>query len=659
MSRVQTEPVSPRPCARTPRERPPHGEGDPEARYRAAFPDRMSRVSPSKSFTTSLQRAQGPAVDEVHDEFLRNDYRPLPLTASDNSIDELEEMLLSSTLNKLRSFGSTSSSHEQRGRRQFDWYGSTHGDRTSLIYSAYDPSAMFSPVPDARKLQSGPTRRGYSSLMAHTSASAPTRNSNASTDQPGELDAPTSPSMGAGSGRARRLEAGRRRSLHEPERGQPSQASAFTDTFRRTDNPSSSWALHRSVGHTTREKNPVLQEDERPVTPVTPLEPLAPLAPPDSSPLSGHSPSLNLTINTSLDSSGHRVLASRRRHSAPSSPVKCRKIKTAFGVGDDGPGQKEQLHSASLTSFRTNDGDEKQAHAQLNRRQIDPGESLWERPISTSTNAREASSLGAEQAHLLKRRLSRHVPIDTFTPPPPLDVHSPGRLAALASLGRSGTLAAPTSPASPYASSGSISRRLSLGRRPTLKRFSLPNSPVLPPLSPTFAPERFATVTVSPSETWGARSTPAGSLERNSSHGSACTLESTSTASMPPTPQDPSPLLPRSELFDSAFFGASGDPATLVRPRAPVVTFDLPSDRVIEPQKPSEGAPSYFSRDAARSHRRTASAAAALEAASEYGPFSACLERDYAPLIVTNPDRPDSAVSFAIAHSPVEIGLAF
>ncbi|GAA5873682.1 hypothetical protein JCM3774_005013 [Rhodotorula dairenensis] len=326
-----------------------------------------------------------------------------------------------------------------------------------------------------------------------------------------------------------------------------------------------------------------------------------------------------LTISTGFDASGHRVLTSRRRQSVPPSPTKCRKIKTAFGVGDEedsfsvvpplAAGLPEpRLAPPTLLLART-------------RAAVPPSTLTIPDTAAATATTRSPSSL-FDPNYTMKSRVTtlersrsschrEHLPIKTFTPPPPLVTtsSSSARLTTtLSVLTRSSTLSsssATTTSASssslpgPLTRSNSRLQAFTRRRRSTLKRFSLPNTPSLPPLSPTVTAEGAAL------ERRFSEQPPhevvvvmgANKLERNTSLGSSYGTcgGSWSSPSVPATPADDgSPVLssPTSFWSSSAIDveeplttpqdGEKLDPGSAAgsrmnRTENRVVSFDLPT----------------------------------------------------------------------------------
>ena len=314
---------------------------------------------------------------------------------------------------------------------------------------------------------------------------------------------------------------------------------------------------------------------------------------PPRSPLlkSVHAPAMALTISTGVDTSGHRVLTSRRRQSVPPSPTKCRKIKTAFGVGD------EDDSASPYSSSNTRSGTTlPPLSAQSNPHPTffattSPalGDSPPDQSDLPSSPAHHFDPVfGTETSHGLQfsKHPREHLPIKTFTPPPPLVATSPPRLSTLSVLTRSSTLSSSSTTTSSTTLSRSNSRLQSFARRrSTLKRFSLPNNTLsLPPLSPTITSEgaplerRFSS---------HVDSTTTG-LERHASCGASSSGTCPSSPGFPPTPTEGSPLLPG----PTSYFPSSADPGSLITSpeldlgsppyNKPIhVSFDLPSARVL------------------------------------------------------------------------------
>lgn len=384
-----------------------------------------------------------------------------------------------------------------------------------------------------------------------------------------------------------------------------------------------------------------------------------------------HAPAMALTISTGVDTSGHRVLTSRRRQSVPPSPTKCRKIKTAFGVGDEDdlaslcsssntrPGTKTpQLPSSAqaeapttffattLPTVRDSPPDHPDLSSSPPPLYIDP---IYRTDLSPH----------------IRKYPREHVPIKTFTPPPPLVATSPPRLSTLSVLTRSSTLSSSSTTTSTTTLSRSNSRLQSFARRrSTLKRFSLPNNTLsLPPLSPTITSEGSLL-----ERRYSSHVDTTTALERHASCGSSSGTGASSPG-FPPTPTDGSPLLPSPTSYFPSLEGPN--PLTEAPERdlglppcvKPVrVSFDLPSARLVQTASltasvtENETIPER-SPVRTRSHARSLSEGALMESANWTAspPPIAWFGEEELHLTVTNPDlsasRPASSASSHPFHS--------
>ncbi|TKA51837.1 hypothetical protein B0A53_05189 [Rhodotorula sp. CCFEE 5036] len=390
----------------------------------------------------------------------------------------------------------------------------------------------------------------------------------------------------------------------------------------------------------------------------------ASLSSPPRSPLSVHAPAMTLTISTGFDTSGHRILTSRRRQSAPPSPTKCRKIKTAFGVGDED--DSASLYSSSTTRSRT-------TLPPLSA-QSDPHSSFFattspafgdlppdhsDSPSSPPHHFDPVFRTETSHSLQISKHPREHLPIKTFTPPPPLVATSPPRLSTLSVLTRSSTLSSSSTTTSSTTLSRSNSRLQSFARRrSTLKRFSLPNNTLsLPPLSPTITSEgsplerRFSSH-VDTTTTTG--------LERHASCGGSSSGTCPSSPGFPPTPTEGSPLLPS----PTSYFSSSADPSPFISSpeldlgsppygKAIRVSFELPSANASLKATAAAGTETIPERSTPRnkSRVRSLSEGATTESASwTASPPIACFAEEELHLTVTNPDpksasRPASSAS--------------
>ncbi|KWU45068.1 hypothetical protein RHOSPDRAFT_33316 [Rhodotorula sp. JG-1b] len=408
----------------------------------------------------------------------------------------------------------------------------------------------------------------------------------------------------------------------------------------------------------------------------------ASLSSPPRSPLlkSVHAPAMALTISTGVDMSGHRVLTSRRRQSAPPSPTKCRKIKTAFGVGDED--DSASLHASSdtlsLTTLPPLSAQSDPHPAFFATTSPALGDSLPDQSNSPSSPPHHFDPVfETETSHSLRldKHPREHLPIKTFTPPPPLVATSPPRLSTLSVLTRSSTLSSSSTTTSSTTLSRSNSRLQSFARRrSTLKRFSLPNNTLsLPPLSPTITSEgaplerRFSSHV----------DTTTTGLERHASCGGSSSGTCPSSPGFPPTPTEGSPLLPS----PTSYFPSSADPGSLINSpeldlgsppyNKPIrVSFDLPSARLLRNAPFDATGAAHHEKASERSpprpkpHVRSLSEGATTEQATwTASPSSAWFVEEELHLTVTNPDlsasRPASSASSHPLYSlPLESSSA-
>ncbi|BGP57580.1 hypothetical protein JCM8202v2_005224 [Rhodotorula sphaerocarpa] len=544
-----------------------------------------------------------------------------------DSVDELEEMLFKTTLAKSESATAAGPADSRDGDRSpRSGASSPRSARTSpSLFQTPLPSLPPSPRPN--KLRTHRTPRGYAPLEprsppAPADAALPSLQALEPapvTAEPVELVAPVlsgveirlSPQAESGDGST----------------GRPSQADAPP-----------------SPGDASAPRPPPSPQRVRSRTAPTPTDLGMPLRPSSRS-SSGtglsrrssfiaaraNSPAA-LTIKTGLDAIGRRLLTRRRsdEQAGSTSPQKCRKIRTSFGIGDDEEGEEETA--------------KRPAPLVLDFASAPP---ILPSPLSPLPPLRE------------------HEPIKTFTPPPPLVPGPSARMSALSALTRSSTYSASSSSSPSSSSTASLSRtasfRQTIGRRSTLKRFSLP-TPAASSLPPLTSRSSFSEETRRASWQSLASSDARHSLERNGSHGSS----SGSSPSMPPTPPDGVALLPgcmtyfpyaETDPFAASCAGSGQAKASVPPPlsrksgmRTPVVSFDLPPSprSFVSMSDVADARPKL-------PHRRSASADAVAPAGQGWSAPYYC---EGLALTVTNPDggepRPLSTEPLPLASADQE-----
>ncbi|GAA5985064.1 hypothetical protein JCM10908_002507 [Rhodotorula pacifica] len=453
-------------------------------------------------------------------------------------------MLLSSTLQKLRSVGLSGPEHVSSSSPPSSSYESV---RTASIFSRTAWEGGYG-VSASRKLRSTPARRGYTDLAGLEGSGVV---------EPSQLAGEVINNAGAAS--VTPLTS----SMVDLSGASVAKASDTHNGGKVDMSPSSSAGSFSS--------------------------PNKPSKPSHSSPIA-------LSISTGLDASGHRVLTSRRRQSVPSSPTKCRKIKTAFGVGDEDESLASSASTVSALQDRTTAINTPRTTFSANLASLSSTGYTAEPASSPSSAADQLdqalSSEATGRLHPVHRSRScrEHIPIKTFTPPPPLVTTPSARLSTLSVLTRSSTLTSSSASSSPHQRQGSLSRsnsrRHSFARRSTLKRFSLPipNTPSLPlpPLSPTIS----STAALERRYSERIASDRNGRLERHASHASSSGT-SASSPSIPPTPTDGSPLLSSPASYFAPAFSAypatpsevqanTADPPPVKPARVSLVSFELP-----------------------------------------------------------------------------------